>query len=112
LCFFFVTVVLTLSGCESSHLFQQSAAFYHHDPARHVAVIDRQEISVMPRSENTWEAYGGNPGKETQPTGNVQQRQIKAIETVSLCKVVSSGYDVTHEKDQMLLTTQVDCSAK
>jgi hypothetical protein len=75
-------------------------------------VIDRQEISVMPRSENTWEAYGGNPGKETQPTGNVQQRQIKAIETVSLCKVVSSGYDVTHEKDQMLLTAQVDCSAK
>ena len=75
-------------------------------------MIDHEEISVLPLGDDQWEAYGGSPGRETKPTGNVQQRQVRAIEVVSLCKVVSSAYSADHEKDQMLLTAKVECSAK
>lgn len=66
----------------------------------------------MPRGDDRWQAYGGNPGKGTTQTGTLQDRQIKAIEVVSLCKVVSSHYDPDHEKDQLLLDAVVDCKLK
>jgi hypothetical protein len=75
-------------------------------------LVDHQEISVFPHGDNRWEAYGGNPDKGTTVTGSVTDRQIKAIEIVSLCKVVEHNYEPDHEKDQLLLQAKVDCKLK
>jgi hypothetical protein len=102
----FVMTVLSLAGCQSSPV------FYHRSPLRHVVVIDHQEISVLPHGDDRWEAYGGNPGKGPTATGSVTDRQIKAIEVVSLCKVVKFGYEPDQEKDKLLLQATVNCSLK
>lgn len=99
-----IFVALFLSGC------QGSAAYYHRDVQRHVVVLDKREISVLPLGNNLWEAYGGKEGWGSSDSDKQKARQIKAIELISGCLVTSTVYP--EEQQKMLLRATVDCNSK
>lgn len=102
-----VAVVVLLAGC------QGSPAYYHRDVRRHVVVLDKREVSVLPLGQDQWEAYGGRQGGADQDALDKQEaRQIKAIETVSGCTVIRSRYAQDAQKDKLLLRATVDCTRK
>jgi len=102
-----VMVALFLAGCQSS------AAYYHRDVQKHVVVLDKREVSVLPLGNDQWEAFGGKQGGIFSTDFDKQtNRQIKAIELVSGCIVTSSLYPAEHQEDKLLLHATVDCKQK
>lgn len=102
-----VVVALLLAGCQSS------PAYYHRDVQKHVVVLDKREVSVLPLGHDQWEAFGGKEGGLFSTDLDKQKnRQIKAIETVSGCIVISSLYPADHQQDKLLLRAMVDCKQK
>ena len=102
-----VVMTLLLAGCQSS------PAFYHHDVQKHVVVLDKREVSVLPLGNGQWEAFGGKQGGIFSTDLDKQKdRQIRAIEAVSGCTVVSSLYPADHQQDNMLLHATVACKEK
>ena len=102
-----VAVVVLLAGC------QGSPAYYHRDVQRHVVVLDKRELSVLPLGQDQWEVYGGKQGGSDQAALDKQKaRQVKAIETVSGCTVIQSIYPEDAQKDKLLLRATVDCTRK
>jgi hypothetical protein len=102
-----VAVVMLLAGC------QGSPAYYHRDVQRHVVVLDKREVSVLPLGKDLWEAYGGKQGGSDQAALDKQKaRQVKAIETVSGCTVINALYPEEAQKDKLLLRATVDCTRK
>lgn len=96
-----------LSGCQSS------AVYYHRDVQKHVVVLDKREVSVLPLGNHQWEAFGGKQGGLFSTDLDKQKaRQIKAIEIVSGCLVTDSIYPADHQQDKLLLRATVDCSKK
>jgi len=104
---FIATAVFFLVGC------QGSPAYYHRDVQRHVVVLDKREISVLPLGKDQWEAYGGKQGGSDAAALEKQKaRQIKAIEIVSGCAVTSSIYPEEEKKGKLLMRATVDCNKK
>ena len=104
---FIATAVFFLVGC------QGSPAYYHRDVQRHVVVLDKREVSVLPLGKDLWEAYGGKQGGSDQAALDKQKaRQVKAIETVSGCTVINALYPEEAQKDKLLLRATVDCTRK
>jgi hypothetical protein len=102
-----VVVALLLAGCQSS------PAYYHHDIQKHVVVLDKREVSVLPLGNDQWEAFGGKQGGLFSTDFDQQKsRQIRAIEAVSGCVVISSLYPADHQQDKLLLRAMVDCKDK
>jgi hypothetical protein len=102
-----LAVLVLLSGC------QGSPVYYHRDVQKHVVVLDKREVSVLPLGHNQWEAYGGKEGGLFSTDLDKQKaRQIKAIETVSGCLVTDSIYPADHQQDKLLLRASVNCSQK
>lgn len=102
-----VATVVVLAGCQSS------PAYYHRDVQRHVVVLDKREISVLPLGKDLWEAYGGRQGGSDEVAMSKQKdRQIKAIETVSGCKVVNAIYPEENNDKKLLIRATVDCNKK
>jgi hypothetical protein len=96
--------LLALLGC------QQSPVYYHQHPARHVVVLDGKEISVLPLGEDRWEAYGKPADRDTEDAQQLRQRQVRAIELVSSCRVDPQTVDTSGEPG--VLTAKVHCPAK
>jgi hypothetical protein len=102
-----LVVLVLLTGCQSS------AVYYHRDVQKHVVVLDKREVSVLPLGLNQWEAYGGKQGGLFSSDLDKQKaRQIKAIEIVSGCLVIDSIYPADHQEDKLLLRATVDCKQK
>ena len=96
-----------LAGC------QGSPVYYHKSPLRHVVVLDKREISVLPLDDNRWEAYGGKQGGLFASDMEAQRnRQIQAIEKVSGCKVTTAVYPPDQSDEHLLMQAVVDCSAR
>ncbi len=99
-----VVVAILLAGCQSSPV------YYHRDVQKHVVVLDKREVSVLPLGNDQWEAFGGKQGGVFSTDFDKQKsRQIKAIEIVSGCVVISSLYPADHQEDRLLLRAIVDC---
>jgi len=102
-----LVVLMLLTGCQSS------AVYYHRDVQKHVVVLDKREVSVLPLGQNQWEAYGGKQGGLFSTDLDKQKaRQIKAIEIVSGCLVIDTIYPAEHQEDKLLLRATVDCKQK
>lgn len=100
-------ILVCLTGC------QGSPAYYHRDVQKHVVVLDKRELSVLPLGNNQWEVYGGKQGGLFSTDLDLQKaRQIKAIETVSGCLVTEAIYPAAHQQDKLLLHATVDCKQK
>lgn len=95
--------VLMLLGC------QQSPVYYHKHPARQVVVLDGKEISVLTLGGDRWEAFG-RAGWGDAAAAELQLRQVRAIELVSGCRVISQHVDDAAKPG--VLTAQVQCSPK
>lgn len=80
-----VVATLILAGCETS------AVWYHSHPEKRVIAVDGREVSVVPRGENKWDAWGGDDGIKTNAAA-LKARQIAAIEQASSCKVAAAEY--------------------
>lgn len=94
----FILFPLILGGC------QTSAAWYYMHPDKQVVVIDDREINVVPRGDNKYDAWGGDEGVDNNMIV-LKQRQIKAIEQVSKCKVAQAEY----QPSSYLLQSVVVC---
>ena len=102
-----LVVLGLLTGCQSS------AVYYHRDVQKHVVVLDKREVSVLPLGYHQWEAFGGKQGGVFSTDLDKQKaRQIKAIEIVSGCLVTDSLYPAEHQEDKLLLRATVDCTNK
>ena len=100
-------LAVLLAGCQSSPV------YYHQSPLRHVVVLDKREISVLPLGDNRWEAYGGKQGGLLSTDMEAQRnRQIQAIEIVSGCKVIAAVYPPDQSEEHLLMHADVDCSAR
>ena len=100
-------LAVLLAGCQSSPV------YYHQSPLRHVVVLDKREISVLPLGDNRWEAYGGKQGGLLSTDMEAQRnRQIQAIEKVSGCKVTTAVYPPDQSDEHLLMQAIVDCSAR
>ncbi len=96
-----VASLLALLGC------QQSPVYYHKHPARQVVVLDGKEISVLTQGEDRWEAYGKPAGRDAEDVEQLRQRQIRAIELVSGCRVVPQSIESSAKPGVM--TAKVQC---
>ena len=102
-----LVVLVLLTGCQSS------AVYYHRDVQKHIVVLDKRDVSVLPLGNNQWEAFGGKQGGLFSTDLDKQKaRQIKAIEIVSGCLVTDSIYPAEHQEDKLLLHATVDCKQK
>ena len=102
-----LVVLMLLTGCQSSPV------YYHRDVQKHIVVLDKREVSVLPLGLNQWEAYGGKQGGLFSTDLDKQKaRQIRAIEIVSGCLVIDSIYPADHQQDKLLLRATVDCTQK
>jgi hypothetical protein len=88
---------LALAGCETS------AVWYHSHPEKRVIAIDGREVSVVPRGENKWDAWGGDDGTKTNAAA-LKARQIKAIEQASSCNVSAAEYSPSGPLLQAVVT--------
>jgi hypothetical protein len=105
--FAMLVVLALITGCQSSPV------YFHRDIQKHVVVLDKREVSVLPLGHNQWEAYGGKQGGLFSTDLDKQKaRQIKAIEIVSGCLVTDSIYPADHQQDKLLLRATVDCTQK
>jgi hypothetical protein len=96
--------LLALLGC------QQSPVYFHKHPARHVVVLDGKEISVLPLGEDRWEAYGKPADRDTEDAQQLRQRQLRAIDLVSSCRVDPQTIDTSDEPG--VLKAKVQCQTK
>lgn len=96
----FALLTLSLAGCETS------AVWYHSHPEKRVIAIDGREVSVVPRGENKWDAWGGDDGTKTNAAA-LKARQVAAIEQASSCKVSAAEYSPSGP----LLQAVVTCSS-
>ena len=104
---FIASTLVFLAGCQSS------PAYYHRDIQRHVVVLDRREVSVLPLGGDQWEAFGGKQGgSDAEALEKQKARQTKAIEIVSGCTVVNSIYPEEEQKGKLLMRATVDCNKK
>ena len=97
-----VASLLALLGC------QQNPVYYHKHPARQVVVLDGKEISVLPLGEDRWEAYGKPVGRDPEDVEVLRQRQVRAIELVSGCRVVPQSIESAVKPG--VLTAKVLCT--
>lgn len=98
-----IVVVASISGCETS------AAWYFGHPERKIVIVDGDEISVVPRRANEFDAFGGNAGTDKN-AALVKARQIRAVEEASGCKVTAAEY--MQGGYMVLLQTVVTCRDK
>lgn len=93
----FALLTLALAGCETS------AVWYHSHPEKRVIAIDGREVSVVPRGENKWDAWGGDDGIKTNAAA-LKARQVAAIEQASSCKVSAAEYSPSGPLLQAVVT--------
>jgi hypothetical protein len=84
---FFVclAVLMSIAGCETS------AVWYASHPQRQTVSIDGLDVNVVPRRDGEFDAWGGDEGTKTSMP-SLKARQIRAVETVSRCKVTDAEY--------------------
>lgn len=92
---------LLILGC-------QNDVYYHQSPSRHVVVFEGQRMSVLKLSDHNWEVAGGYE-KWDEDNQSFKDRQIKAIETVSGCKVVESKQYAAENSKPSRMIAQVEC---
>jgi len=73
-------------------------------------VLDGKEISVLPLGEARWEAYGKPAGRDPEDAERLRQRQIRAIELVSGCRVLPPSIEAAAKPG--VLTAKVQCATK
>lgn len=95
---FWIILPILLAGCETS------TAWYYSHPQRKIVTIEDREISVVPRGKNEYDALDGADGLATS-IPKLKQRQIKAVEKSTGCKVKSAEY----MPGTYVLQTLVDC---
>ena len=95
--------LLLLLGC------QQSPVYYHKHPARQVVVLDGKEISVLTLGEDRWEAFG-RAGWGDSEGAELRQRQVRAIELVTGCRVMTDSMETAGKPG--MLTAKVQCPSR
>lgn len=100
----FTASLFLIGGC------QMSPVYYHKHPAKQVVVLDEKEISVLALGGDRWEAFGKPQGSSPEAQEKQQQRQVKAIEIVSGCRVLTDTVSMAAKPG--LLTAQVQCAKK
>ena len=99
----FTASLLLLLGC------QQSPVYYHKHPARQVVVLEGKEISVLALGEARWEAFG-RAGWGDSETAELRQRQVRAIELVTGCRVMTDSMETAGKPG--VLTAKVQCPSR
>lgn len=69
-------------------------------------VLEGKEISVLALGEARWEAFG-RAGWRDSETAELRQRQVRAIELVSGCRVVTDSIETAGKPG--VLTANVQC---
>ena len=91
-----IVLTIAIAGCESS------VVWYANHPERQVVKIDGFDITVVPRGGNKYDALGGLEGLKTNMAA-VRDRHIRAIETVTKCKVTGAEFITGTDISQTLI---------
>ncbi|MFW8566085.1 hypothetical protein [Orrella sp. 11846] len=95
------TLILSgvLVGCSSP-------VYHDTDPNRHIITLDGKPISVVSTGTDQWRAWGGGSARHNESDPSQLNRQLKAIELVSGCRVIQS---TQNPDDARQLDASVDC---